>query len=140
GEAAIGTSPDEWISRVHEDDRERVTGALRSHLDSGTGYFEAEHRMLHYDGNFRWVLCRGAAVRNAEGRATRLAGSFTDITDAKVSDALTGLPNRLLFMDLVDRAIKRRQRRPEFVFALLMLGLNRFKTISNSLGPLTADH
>jgi diguanylate cyclase (GGDEF)-like protein/PAS domain S-box-containing protein len=139
-EAAIGTSPDEWISRVHEDDRDRVTGALRSHLDSGTGYFEAEHRMLHSDGNFRWVLCRGAAVRNAEGRATRLAGSFTDITDAKVSDALTGLPNRLLFMDLVDRAIKRRQRRPEFVFALLMLGLNRFKTISNSLGPLNADH
>jgi diguanylate cyclase (GGDEF)-like protein len=42
-------------------------------------------------------------------------------------------------MDLLDRAIKRRQRRPDFVLALLMLGLDRFKTISNSLGPLTAD-
>ena len=139
-EASIGSSPDEWIKRVHEDDRPRVTAALHSHLQSGSGYFEAEHRVLHCDGTYRWVLCRGAAVRNGEGRATRLAGSFTDITDAKVSDALTGLPNRLLFIDLLDRAIKRRQRRPEFVFALLMLGLNRFKTISNSLGPLTADH
>jgi diguanylate cyclase (GGDEF)-like protein/PAS domain S-box-containing protein len=138
-ESTIGVSPEEWFTRVHEDDRVRVQAALRSHLESGSGYFEAEHRVLHSDGTYRWFLCRGAAVRNPDGRATRLAGSFTDITDAKVSDALTGLPNRLLFMDLLDRAIKRRQRRPEYVFALLMLGLNRFKTISNSLGPLTAD-
>src|SRR4029077_234399 len=114
--------------------------ALHAHLACGKGSWESEHRILHRSGTFRWVLCRAAAIRNADGIATRLAGSFTDITDAKVSDALTGLPNRLLFMDLVDRAIKRRQRRPEFVFALLMLGLNRFKTISNSLGPLNADH
>jgi diguanylate cyclase (GGDEF)-like protein/PAS domain S-box-containing protein len=138
-DSAIGNSPDEWLTRIHHDDLTRVNDALRSHLSNGTGYFETEHRILHCDGTYRWVLCRGAAVRNSDGQATRLAGSFTDITDAKVSDALTGLPNRLLFMDLLDRAIKRRQRRPEFVFALLMLGLNRFKTISNSLGPLTAD-
>ena len=68
--------------------------------------------MLHRNGTFRWVLCRGAAVRNADGRATRLAGSLTDITDAKVADALTGLPNRLLFVDLLDRAIERAHRRP----------------------------
>src|SRR6185436_2907018 len=84
-EASIGSSPDEWIKRVHEDDRLRVTAALHSHLQSGSGYFDAEHRVLHCDGTYRWVLCRGAAVRNSEGRATRLAGSFTDITDAKVS-------------------------------------------------------
>ncbi len=59
--------------------------------------------------------CSAAArpSRNERGRAsTRLAGSLTDITDAKVADALTGLPNRLLFIDLLDRAIKRTAAAP----------------------------
>jgi diguanylate cyclase len=78
-------------------------------------------------------------VRDGNGAVTRLAGSFTDITDAKVADALTGLPNRLPFVDLVDRAIARSQRRQDELFAILILGLDRFKAVHNSLGPLTAD-
>ena len=66
---------------------------------------------------FRWMLCRGAAVRDGDGTVTRLAGSLTDITDAKVADALTGLPNRLQFVDLLDRAIARTQRRQDELFA-----------------------
>jgi diguanylate cyclase (GGDEF)-like protein len=85
------------------------------------------------------VLCRGAAVRDRHGAVTRLAGSLTDITDGKVADALTGLPNRLLFVDLLDRAVKRAERRPDDAFALVTLGLDRFKAVNNSLGPLTAD-
>ena len=69
--------------------------------------------MLHRNGTYRWVLCRGAAVRDGAGPATRLAGSLTDITETKLADALTGLPNRLLFLDLIERAIKRAKRRPE---------------------------
>ena len=112
-ESAIGTSPDEWFTRVHRDDVARVQETLRAHLAGRDGHFESEHRILHWNGTFRWVLCRGAAIRNGDGTATRLAGSLTDITDSKVSDALTGLPNRLLFVDLVGRAIKRSERRPE---------------------------
>jgi diguanylate cyclase (GGDEF)-like protein/PAS domain S-box-containing protein len=135
----LGTNPDEWLTRVHRDDAARVASGLQAHLAHGSGHYESEHRLLHRDGTFRWVLCRGAAVRNAEGRATRLAGSLTDITDAKVSDALTGLPNRLMFVDLVDRALDRAHRRPGYAFALVMLGLDRFKDVVNSLGPLAAD-
>ena len=138
-ESAIGTSPDEWFTRVHRDDVDRVDEALRAHLTGGTGHFESEHRILHRNGTFRWVLCRGAAIRNADGAATRLAGSLTDITDAKVSDALTGLPNRLLFVDLLERAIRRTERHRDYVFALLVLGLDRFRMVGDSLGPLTAD-
>ena len=68
------------------------------------------------------------------GRVTRLAGSLTDITDTKVADALTGLPNRLLFVDLLDRAIKRTERHPDYVFALLVLGLDRFKVRESEPG------
>ena len=111
-EAEIGSSPDEWFSRVHHDDLARVRDGVAAHLSSGSGHYESEHRILHRDGTFRWVLCRGAATRNETETATRLAGSLTDITETKVADALTGLPNRLLFDDLLDRAIKRPARRP----------------------------
>jgi diguanylate cyclase (GGDEF)-like protein/PAS domain S-box-containing protein len=138
-DAAIGTSPEEWLTRVHRDDLAGVKQALHDHLDRAADHFESEHRVLHQNGTFRWVLCRGAAIRNREGIATRCAGSFTDITESKVSDPLTGLPNRLLFVDLLDRSIKRTERRPTYAFALLVLGLDRFGTIRDSLGPVAVD-
>ena len=137
--AEIGSSPEEWFGRVHGDDLERVKEGLAEHLAGGEGHYESEHRILHKDGTFRWVLCRGAAVRRADGTATRLAGSLTDITDAKVSDALTGLPNHVLFLDLLERAIKRADRRHDYRFALLVLALDRFGMVGDSLGALAAD-
>jgi diguanylate cyclase (GGDEF)-like protein/PAS domain S-box-containing protein len=139
GESEIGTSPDEWLTRVHHADAERVKRTLTAHLANESEYYESEHRLLHRNGSYRWVLCRGAAVRDVNGAVTRLAGSVTDITDAKLADALTGLPNRLLFVDLLDRAIKRSQRRQDYTFALLRLGLDRFKAVNDTLGRQTAD-
>jgi diguanylate cyclase (GGDEF)-like protein/PAS domain S-box-containing protein len=138
-ESEIGASPDEWLGRVHQEDIDRVRAALTAHLADGSDHYESEHRILHRNGTFRWVHCRGAAVRDSAGSATRLAGSLTDITDAKLADALTGLPNRFLFLDLLERAINRTKRRSDSVFALLVLGLDRFKAVNDSLGPLTAD-
>jgi len=135
----IANHPEEWLSRIHHEDAQRVKEALSAHLATGAGHFESEHRMLHADGTYRWMRCRGAAVTDGDGRVTRLAGSLTDITEAKVADALTGLPNRLLFMDLLDRAIKRSERRRDYVFALLVLGLDRFKVVNQSMGVLSAD-
>ena len=138
-ESEIGEDPEEWFRRVHPEDIGYVKEALDRHLASGAGHYECEHRILHRDETYRWVRCRGAGVRNADGVATRLAGSFTDVTDAKLADPLTGLPNRLLFLDLVERAIKRTERRVEYTFGLLVLGLDRFKVVQDSLGPLAAD-
>jgi diguanylate cyclase (GGDEF)-like protein/PAS domain S-box-containing protein len=138
-EAAIGASPDEWLTRVHDQDVQRVKDALAAHLADRSGFFESEHRMLHSDGTFRWVLCRGAGVRDGQGTVTRLAGSLTDITDAKLADPLTGLPNRLLFVDLIEREIKRTARRADHTFALLALGLDRFNAVDHGLGRAMAD-
>jgi diguanylate cyclase (GGDEF)-like protein/PAS domain S-box-containing protein len=137
-EEGIGVSSDEWLTRVHPEDIDRVKAALDAHLGDSSAHYESEHRVLHRDGTFRWVLCRGAAVRH-DGRATRLVGSLTDVTEAKVADALTGLPNRLLFVELLDRALKRTRRRAAYGFALLALGLDRFTVVNDSLGSLTAD-
>jgi diguanylate cyclase (GGDEF)-like protein/PAS domain S-box-containing protein len=135
----ISATLGEWLSRVHEEDLPRVRDALDTHLAAGSGHYESEHRLRHRDGTFRWVRCRAAAVRAENGAARRLAGSFTDITNAKVADPLTGLPNRLLFVDLVESAISRAGRRREYNFALVVLGLDRFKTVTATLGILTAD-
>src|SRR5690606_16658720 len=89
----------EWISRVHPDEQARVTQALRAHIDGLTEVWESEHRIRHADGHYRWVLARGVAQRTSDGRPLRLAGTMSDITNTRVSDPLTGLPNRLLFLE-----------------------------------------
>ena len=73
--------------------------AISSHLAGDTDHFECEYRMMHQDNSRLWVLSRGLAVFNRDGEATRIAGSLTDITARKVADPITGLPNRLLFLD-----------------------------------------
>ena len=124
---------------MHPDEAGQVRAALAAYLASTTGHFQTEHRVRYRDDSYRWVRCRGAAVTNDAGAATRLAGSMTDITEAKLADALTGLPNRLLFRDLVDRAIKRPERKPEYSFAILALAVDRFKAVHYSLRLLAAD-
>ncbi|HJU42632.1 MAG TPA: EAL domain-containing protein [Vicinamibacterales bacterium] len=138
-EIALTADPNEWLSRVHPEDSARVQSAIKQHLATGTGHFECEHRLRHRDDSFRWVLCRGAVVRNDEGEATRFAGSLTDITESKLADALTGLPNRFLFLDVVERAIKRGERRGDYGFAVLVLALDRFRIVHDSLGASAAD-
>ncbi|MCL4131488.1 UNVERIFIED_CONTAM: hypothetical protein GTU68_024225 [Idotea baltica] len=95
--------------------------------------------MRHQNGSFRWTLCRGLAVVDSSGIAHRIAGSLTDITEGKVADALTGLPNRVLFRDRLDRCVQRQNRDPNFKFALLYLDLDNFKLINDSLGHAAGD-
>ena len=145
----LSAEPEEWFSRVHEDDLNRVRAAVHVYLQSGQGHFESEHRMRHRNGSYRWVRCRGAAVRDADYGATRFAGSIADITDSKIVDPLTGLANRLLFVDVLERAIQRARRpsasamspadKPASSFALLVIGLDRFRSVNESLGPVMAD-
>ena len=138
-ESEIETSPQEWFSRIHPEDCIRVKEEIEAHHAGQTPHFENEHRMLHKDGTYRWMLARGIAVRDGQGKAYRMAGSQTDITEGKVADVLTGLPNRILFMDRLGRSVERGKYRKGYLFAVFFLDLDRFKIVNDSLGHLIGD-
>jgi diguanylate cyclase (GGDEF)-like protein/PAS domain S-box-containing protein len=137
---SVGPSPDEWFSRVHSEDLPRLTALLDRHLAGETDTFEDEHRVLHADGSYRWMLARGAAVWDRDLKPQRIAGSQTDITDRKVHDPLTGLPNRALFLDRLERARARTLRGDAHHYSVLFLDLDRFNIVNDSLGHIAGDH
>lgn len=77
-----------WKSRIHGDDRGAVERGLLEHLSGATTRFESEHRLKHKNGDERWVLSRGAALRHASGRAYRMIGLDSDITAYKRIEAI----------------------------------------------------
>ncbi len=79
----LPNSLDAWRRRMHPDDLERVLARLSGYLAGTVPTYEVEHRLRHRDGTYRWILARGAAMRDADGKAFQMAGSHSDITERK---------------------------------------------------------
>jgi PAS domain S-box-containing protein len=112
-DAEIQNSPEDWFSRAPAGDREELEAALRAYWRSkDTARFEHEHRLIHKNGSYLWVLCRGLAVRNSAGEVIRMTGWITDVTDARANDPLTKLPNRLFFNVKLLHALEQARETP----------------------------
>ena len=78
---------EEWKKRIHPDDLERVLGVNDlMYTDLEAVHFEAEYRLLHKDGSYRWILGRGTCLRDKDGKPYRMVGAHADITERKLME------------------------------------------------------
>ncbi|HEX9449520.1 MAG TPA: EAL domain-containing protein [Dongiaceae bacterium] len=130
---------DDWIALVHPDDINGVRRELRNHLEGISLQFRVECRMQHRNHAFRWFLIRGASLHDLYGKVTRVAGSLIDISERKMTDPMTGLPNRLVLYDRVNQAIQRCRRRKTDSFGIILLQSDRYEAMRAAYGQTFCD-
>lgn len=74
---------DEWWAILHPDDRARMLQAFQDQVQHPRERYEAEFRLRHKDGSYRWMLSRATIILDAEGQPLRMLGSHFDITERK---------------------------------------------------------
>jgi diguanylate cyclase (GGDEF)-like protein/PAS domain S-box-containing protein len=136
-----------YASVIHPDDRERVEEVVTEAIGRRAA-FELEYRILHADGSVRWVLERGQGIFADDGEVAFLDGVICDITARKAAeeqlaflayhDPLTGLPNRMLFREHLEIAVRRATRAGAGV-AVCFVDLDGFKLVNDSFGHAVGD-
>ncbi len=137
------------FEQIHPDDRFKILEAAREARETGTGR-QLEYRIRHKDGSWRVLESIARAIRDEKGEVTKLVIVNRDITERKHAqeqlehnsfhDALTGLPNRRLFLDRLQHVFDRSQRSLEHCYAVLVVDLDAFKKLNDSIGAALGDH
>lgn len=145
----LGDGPIATRDLVHPEDQLQCRQAIIEVLKGSRSSFKFEERLRWHDGHWSWVLCGGTVTeRDAQGRATHLAGIHLDINEEKqtkealhnaaTTDPLTQLPNRRVMLDRLNRALSSARRHGQFG-AVLYLDLDHFKRINDTYGHGAGD-
>ncbi|MBI5891408.1 MAG: EAL domain-containing protein [Nitrosomonadales bacterium] len=145
----IGNHISEWNARVHPEDVAGLLVQVSDFFHRKQDKFMAEYRVRCKDDSWKWILTRGmVSHRGEDGRVTRMIGTHTDLTERKQAeetirrqahyDALTQLPNRRLFRDRLEQTI-RLSRRDHSPFALMLIDLDHFKEVNDTMGHDAGD-
>jgi PAS domain S-box-containing protein len=81
-EGTLETSFESFLQAVHPDDRAMITAAIEASLERDAPY-EVEHRVVWPDGTVRWLLERGAVIRDESGQPVQMLGVVQDVDDRK---------------------------------------------------------
>jgi len=136
------------FEQIHLDDRFKVLEAAREARSTGIGK-RLEYRIRHKDGSWRVLESIASVIRDEKGDVAKLVIVNRDITERNRAeeqlehnsfhDALTGLPNRRLFLDRLQHLFARAQRSPERQYAVLFADLDGFKVFNDTMGPAVGD-
>lgn len=147
-EEEIVNIPATWFGRVHPEDLRALTSSIDNHINGHSEAIQCEYRIRDRQGFYRWMLCRGSSIRDKAGNVLRIAGTQTDIHDRKLleiqlshnslHDSLTGLPNRILFMERLNQSFIR-YKRDKVKFAVLFIDLDNFKDVNDQWGHAAGD-
>ncbi|MEA3369921.1 MAG: EAL domain-containing protein [Campylobacterota bacterium] len=138
----------EWSDRVHPEDIDSAMESVKKHLDGKTDVYEHRHRMRCKDGSWKWILDRGKALFNKDGKALRFVGFHSDITEqvehqkalehSAKHDSLTHLPNRFLFNELIQTMLSHTIRNKKSL-AIIYIDLDGFKEVNDTYGHKAGD-
>ena len=139
----------DWLEVLHPLDRDRFRAALDSAVEQRRGRLNQDFRLRATDGHYLSFSLKARPVVGSDGEVVRLVGTLTDITDFKkaeerllfdaVHDNLTGLPNRELFIDRMGAAFGFARSDPQIRPSVLVIDLDRFKQVNNSVGISIGD-